>query len=135
VEVDAHEHTMIFNTISTQYRRSAIGLIALGSLLSFALGQHVGHGRTETLNIARTHSVPIASMRASGAIGTAVVAQPNRPLLQSTSTGTSTASQNTHAQQKHGHGHGKGDSLVTLVTTEHSHGDHHGSHDGGGKGD
>ncbi|HEX8035805.1 MAG TPA: hypothetical protein VF510_18260 [Ktedonobacterales bacterium] len=122
---------MIFNTISTQYRRSAIGLIALGSLLSFALGQHVGHGRTETLNIARTHSVPIVSMRASGAIGTAVVTQPNRPVLQS----TSVVFQSTHAQQKHGHGHGKGDSLVTLVTTEHSHGDHHGSHDGGGKGD
>ena len=126
---------MIFNSISIQYRRSAIGLIALGSLLSFALGQHVGHGHTETLSVARTHSVPIVSMRASGAIGTAVVTQTNRPLLQSTTTGTSTASQGTHTQQKHGHGHGKGDSLVTLVTTDHSHGDHHGSHDGGSEGD
>ncbi|MGZ3667231.1 MAG: hypothetical protein ACXVDA_22415, partial [Ktedonobacterales bacterium] len=118
---------MIFNSISTQYRRSAIGLIALGSLLSFALGQHVGHGHTESLSVAHTHSVPIVTMRASGAIGTAVVTQPNRPLLQSATTGTSTASQGTHTQQKHGHGHGKGDSLVTLVTTDHSHGDHHGS--------
>ncbi|MGZ3667867.1 MAG: hypothetical protein ACXVDA_25660 [Ktedonobacterales bacterium] len=126
---------MIFNSISTQYRRSAIGLIALGSLLSFALGQHVGHQPSETLNVARTQSVPIVSMRASGAIGTAVVPQTNRSLLQSTTTKTSIASQSTHTQQKHGHGHGKGDSLVTLVTTDHSHGDHHGSDKHGGEGD
>jgi hypothetical protein len=125
---------MIFDSISTQYRRSAIGLIALGSLLSFALGQHVGHTRSENLSVAHTHSVPaVTTMRASGAIGTAVVTQPNRPVLQSTT--TTAASQGTHTQQKHGHGHGKGDSLVALVTTDHSHGDHHGSDKHGGEGD
>ncbi|MGZ3714812.1 MAG: hypothetical protein ACXVA4_05290, partial [Ktedonobacterales bacterium] len=84
------------------------------------------------MSVARTQRVPIMTMRASGAIGTAVVTQPNRPLLQSAT--TTTASQSAHTQQKHGHGHGKGDSLVTLVTTDHSHGDHHGPHqDGGGE--
>src|SRR5690242_8112544 len=100
---------MIFNSLSIQYRRSAIGLIALGSLLSFALGQHVGHQRSEILTVARTRSAPIVSMRASGAIGTAVVTQTNRPAPQS----TGFVLQGGHTQQKHGHEHGKGDSLVT----------------------
>lgn len=132
VEVDAHEYTMIHNLISTQYRRSAVGLVVLGSLLSFALGQHAGHTRTESLNVAHEHSVPIVSARASGAIGTAIVVQANKPAATTPlSTSAGATLQGGHTDQKHGHGHGKGDSLVTLVTAFQSYSDGFGSYQGG----
>lgn len=119
-----YEHTMTLSTISTKYKRSAVGLLMVGSMLSFALGQQAGHGHghTATLNVARTHSAPIVSARASGDIGTVVpqiIRQPTSPVVLS----AGTAQQSTQTGQKHGHGHGKGDSLVTLVTTSHSKGD------------
>lgn len=122
---------MILNVISTRYRRTAIGMVVLGALLSFALGQQVGHGRTATFNVARTHNIPAVSAHTSGAIGTLV------PQTIKTSPtdmlSTSAAYQGGHTEQKHGHGHGKGDSLVTLVTTSHSQGNgDHSSHKGDG---
>lgn len=136
VEVDAYEHTMIFKHITRQYRRSAVGLVILGALLSFALGQRVGHVRTESLNVARSHSVPIVSARTSGAIGTAVVTQTNKPAATvPLRTSTGAAFQSWHTEQKHSHGHGKGDTLATLVAAFQSYSAGYGSHQGGGDGD
>lgn len=122
---------MTLNVISTKYRRSAVGIVMLGSLLSFALGQHVGHGRTPTLNVARTHGVPIVNARASGDIGT-VVPQTSKPATTvPLGTSASVTFQGGHTEQKHGHEHGKGDSLVTLVTINHSAGEGDHAHQDG----
>lgn len=126
-----NKHTMTLNTLSTKHKRSAVGLLLVGSMLSFALGQNVGHGRIATLNVARTHSASTFSVRTSGDIGTVVpqMSKPSSPVILS----TGAAHQSTQAAQKHGHGHGKGDSLVTLVTTSHSQGNgDHSSHKGDG---
>ncbi len=129
-----YEHTLTLSTISTKYKRSAVGLLMVGSMLSFALGQQVGHGHTATLNVARTHSAPIVIARTFGDIGTVVpqtTKHPTAPAVLS----AGTAQQSTQTGQKHGHGHGKGDSLVTLVTTLHSTGDgKHSPHNGDGSG-
>ncbi len=126
-----YEYTTALNTlstISTKYKRSAVGLLMVGSMLSFALGQQVGHGHTATLNVARTHSAPFVSARTFGDIGT-VVPQTTKPTVVYS---TRTTQQSTQTGQRHRHEHGKGDGLVTLVTTFHSAGDgHHSPHNGG----
>lgn len=112
VEVDAHEQTMTLDTLSTKYRRSAVGLLVLGSLLSFALGQRVGHGHTATLNVARTYSIPAisANARAIGDIGTVV---PQQMVKRTTTVSLATSTggvtyQSGQTAPRHSHGHGRG---------------------------
>ena len=118
--------------IGGEYKRSLAGLLVLGSLLSFALGQRVGHGHAATLNVAQTHIAPIVSIHTNGAIGTVIVTQSGN---HATQTGNSLLSQSTNTGHKHGHGHGKADGLVMLVTLDHHQGDgEHSRHKDGGDG-